>query len=41
MDKMKHVRVTEENWIRLNRLKRPGDSFNTVIERLLDGDKNE
>ena len=31
-----HIRVTENNWTRLNRLKRPGESFNDVIDRLLD-----
>jgi predicted CopG family antitoxin len=31
-----HIRVTETNWTRLNRLKRPGESFNDVIGRLLD-----
>lgn len=40
-----HIRVTEETWARLNRLKGPGDSFNDVIEALLvreeDGDVPE
>jgi predicted CopG family antitoxin len=40
-----HIRVTEETWSRLNRLKGPGDSFNDVIEALLvreeDGDGPE
>ena len=31
-----HIRVTENNWTRLNRLKRPGESFNDVIGRLLN-----
>jgi len=30
------VRVTPENWERLNRNKKPGDTFNDVIGRLLD-----
>ncbi|ELZ05322.1 antitoxin VapB family protein [Natrialba aegyptia] len=35
-DADQHIRVTEETWTRLNKEKRPGDSFNDVIERLLD-----
>lgn len=31
-----HVRVTEETWEQLNRRKRPGDSFDDVLQRLLD-----
>ena len=31
-----HIRVSEENWSRLNRRKSPGDSFNDVIGELLD-----
>lgn len=31
-----HVRVTEETWKRLNQMKGPGDSFDDVIQRLLD-----
>ncbi|WP_254768267.1 antitoxin VapB family protein [Salinilacihabitans rarus] len=31
-----HIRVTEETWKRLNNRKRPGDSFDDVIERLLE-----
>lgn len=31
-----HIRVTEETWSRLNRLKGPGDSFDDVLEELLD-----
>jgi predicted CopG family antitoxin len=30
-----HIRVTEETWERLNKLKKPGDSFDDVIQRLL------
>jgi|GEM_PF-3177637 len=36
-----HIRVTEETWSRLNRLKGPGDSFNDVIEALLDDEAEE
>jgi len=32
------IRVSEDNWERLNARKRPGDSFDDVIERLLDAD---
>lgn len=31
-----HIRVTDETWSELNRRKRPGDSFDDVIQRLLD-----
>lgn len=31
-----HVRVTEETWSELNARKGPGDSFNDVIQRLLE-----
>jgi predicted CopG family antitoxin len=34
------VRVSSETWSRLNRRKRPGDTFNDVIVRLLDADEN-
>jgi len=34
-----HIRVSEDNWSRLNRRKRPGDSFNDVIGRLLDAEE--
>lgn len=30
-----HIRVTDETWSELNRRKRPGDSFDDVIQRLL------
>lgn len=30
-----HVRVTEETWSDLNQRKKPGDSFDDVIQRLL------
>lgn len=33
---MTTVAVAEDNWERLNRLKRPGESFDDVIGRLLD-----
>jgi len=31
-----HIRVTDDTWSRLNSRKRPGDSFDDVIQRLLD-----
>jgi hypothetical protein len=31
-----HVRVTDETWQRLNSRKRPGESFDEVITRLLN-----
>lgn len=31
-----HIRVTEETWSRLNKRKKPGDSFDDVISRVLD-----
>jgi predicted CopG family antitoxin len=30
------IRVTPENWQRLNSMKRPGESFNDVITRLVE-----
>jgi len=33
------IRVTPENWERLNRLKKPGDTFDDVITRLLEEDE--
>ena len=30
------IRVSPENWKRLNALKEPGDTFNDVIDRLLE-----
>jgi len=37
-----HIRVTEETWAALNAKKRPGDSFDDVIQRLLsDADSSE
>jgi hypothetical protein len=35
-----HIRVTEETWQELNRQKGPGDSFNDIINELLDDDSN-
>jgi len=35
-DADKHIRVTEDTWIELNQQKRPGDSFDDVIQRLLE-----
>jgi len=32
----KKIRVTATRWRRLNALKRPGESFDDVVERLLD-----
>jgi predicted CopG family antitoxin len=37
-DADKHIRVTEETWLQLNKKKRPGDSFDDVIQRLLEED---
>lgn len=31
-----HIRVTEDTWGRLNRLKGPGDSFDDVLTDLVD-----
>lgn len=31
-----HVRVSEENWRRLNARKEPGDDFDDVVTRLLE-----
>jgi len=31
-----NIVITVYNWRRLNNLKMPGDSFNTVIQRILD-----
>lgn len=31
-----NIAITVYNWKRLNALKSPGESFNTVINRLLD-----
>lgn len=31
-----NIRVSDEMWERLNRRKRPGESFNDVLERLLN-----
>jgi transcriptional regulator len=37
-----HIRVTEDTWAALNARKRPGDSFDDVIQRLLEeGDEAE
>jgi len=33
------IRVTPENWQRLNSLKEPGDTFNDVITRLLKAEE--
>ncbi len=30
------VNVSEDNWRRLNAMKKPGDTFNDVVDRLLD-----
>lgn len=35
-----HIRVSEETKARLRRRKRGGESFNDVIERLLDEDRD-
>lgn len=31
-----HIRVTEETWSELNQRKRPGDSFDDVLQRILN-----
>ena len=31
-----HIRVSEDTWTELNKRKRPGDSFDDVIKRLLE-----
>ncbi len=35
-DATNHIRVTAETWRQLNRRKQPGDSFEDVIQRLLE-----
>lgn len=32
------IRVSEDNWKALNSLKNPGESFDDVVARLLNGD---
>lgn len=36
-----HIRVTEETWLDLNQLKQPGDTFDDVLQRLLDEAEGE
>lgn len=36
-----HIRVTERNQWRLRRLKTGGDTFNDVVERLLDAAEDD
>lgn len=36
-----HIRVSEETWTELNIRKRPGDSFDDVIVRLLEEEEEE
>lgn len=36
-----HIRVTEDTWSDLNQLKRPGDSFDDVLQRLLSEAEGE
>lgn len=31
-----HIRVTDETWQELNARKRPGDSFDDVLQRLIN-----
>jgi len=38
-DADKHIRVTEDTWVELNKRKQPGDSFEDVINRLLREDE--
>jgi len=40
-DADKHIRVTEETWLELNRQKRPGDSFDDVLQRLLAEEQDQ
>jgi predicted CopG family antitoxin len=40
-DADKHVRVTEDTWKELNAQKEPGDSFDDVIQRLLEEEAEE
>lgn len=35
------IKVSEENWRKLNALKMPGDTFDDVIDRLLDDEGDE
>ena len=35
----KHIRVTDETWKELNSRKEPGDSFDDVLSRLLEEDR--
>lgn len=35
-DSKEAVKVSPENWRRLNRMKYPGDTFDDVVDRLLD-----
>jgi len=32
------IRVSDEHWRELNKRKRPGDTFDDVVQRLLNGD---
>jgi predicted CopG family antitoxin len=34
----KHIRVTKETWKELNQMKEPGDSFEDVLQRLIEGE---
>lgn len=38
-DKVTSIQVTADTWEKLNRLKCQGDSFNTVISKLLTRDE--
>jgi len=35
------VRISEDNWRRLNAMKRPGDTFDDVVNRLLDANEEQ
>ncbi|WP_254768268.1 hypothetical protein [Salinilacihabitans rarus] len=35
------IRVSEENWKRINRAREPGETFDDTLQRLLDGDSDE
>lgn len=35
------IRVSPENWQKLNALKKPGESFNDVVTRLLEAEETD
>ncbi|QRY26389.1 antitoxin VapB family protein [Halobacterium sp. BOL4-2] len=40
-DATNHIRVTDDTWKQLNNRKEPGDSFNDVIQRLLNSQTDD